>query len=255
MNDFSLFRFIPIWRRHFLAWRKYWLSSLMFSFGEPFIYMVGLGYGLGQLLPEIGGMTYVMFVASGSLALSAANGATFEGMYSAFSRMFIQRTWDAIINAPMSLSDVMLAEWFFAASKSLLSAITFVAALYAMDVSREWTVLWVLPIAFLIGLTFGGIALIMTAIAKGYEFFSYWFSLGVLPMSMISGVFFPVAQLPRSLQIVGDLLPLKHAVELVRPLLRGTMPEHWALHGGVLLLYAIASFLAAYLLVRRRFAN
>jgi lipooligosaccharide transport system permease protein len=251
----SFLRWIPIWRRHFLAWRKYWLSSLMFSTAEPLIYMIGLGYGLGALIPEMGGMTYILFVASGSLAFSVQNGATFEGMYSAFSRMFIQRTWDAIVNAPMSLTDVMLSEWIFAASKAVLSCCTFIAALVLMGVSREWTLLLIIPIAFLIGLAFAGLALIMTAIAKGYEFFSYWFSLGVLPMAMISGVFFPVDQLPSWLKFVGNVLPLKHAVELIRPFMLGQMPGGAIVHVAVLLLYAVGSFYIALKLIRKRFEN
>jgi lipooligosaccharide transport system permease protein len=255
MNDFSLIRFIPIWRRHFLAWKKYWLSSLMFSTAEPLIYMIGFGYGLGALVPELGGMSYIVFVASGSLAFSAQNGATFEGMYSAFSRMFIQRTWDAIINAPMSLFDVMMSEWTIAASKAVLSSATFVAALVVLGISREWTLIWVIPVALLIGLAFAALALIMTSVAKGYEFFSYWFSLGVLPMAMISGVFFPVEQLPHWVQFIGDCLPLKHGVELVRPLVQGTLPSNALLHVGVLLIYAIGGFAIAATLIRRRFAN
>ncbi len=255
MSDFSLFRFIPIWRRHFLAWKKYWLSSLMFSTFEPLVYMVGFGYGMGALVPELGGMTYVAFIASGSLAFGAQNGATFEGMYSAFSRMFIQRTWDAIINAPMSLFDVMMSEWTIAATKAVLSSVTFIAALLVLGISREWTLIWVVPVALLIGLAFAALALIMTAVAKGYEFFSYWFSLGVLPMAMISGVFFPVEQLPKWLQFIGDCLPLKHGVELIRPLVQGKLPSDVLLHVGVLALYALGGFAIATHLIRKRFAN
>jgi lipooligosaccharide transport system permease protein len=254
-SDFSLTRWLPIWRRHFLSWRRYWLSSLMFSFGEPFIYMLGLGYGLGRLVPELGGMSYIMFVASGTLAFSIVNGATFEGMYSAFARMQIQRTWDAITNAPMSLSDVVLAEWIFAASKSVLSCMMFATALILMGVSREWTLIFLLPCAILIGAVFAGIALIMCSIAKGYEFFSYWFSLGIMPLAMISGVFFPMSELPSALQTVSYCLPMSHAVELVRPFLQGKISPNVWLHVAVLVTYAIAAFSLALYLFRRRFAN
>jgi lipooligosaccharide transport system permease protein len=253
--DFSLTRWFPIWRRHFLSWRRYWLSSLMFAVGEPFIYMLGLGYGLGKLVPELGGMSYIMFVASGTLAFSIVNGATFEGMYSAYARMQIQRTWDAILNAPMSLTDVVIAEWLFAASKSVLSCVTFVGALMLLGVSREWTLLFVIPAALLIGAVFAGIALIMCAIAKGYEFFSYWFSLGIMPLAMTSGVFFPMSELPEALQIVSYCLPMSHAVELVRPLLQGNIAPHVWLHVAVLTAYAFGTFAVALALFRRRFAN
>jgi lipooligosaccharide transport system permease protein len=255
MNDFSLLRFIPIWRRHFLSWRRYWFSSIMFSFGEPFIYMLGLGYGLGRLVPELGGMTYIMFVASGTLVFSIVNGATFEGMYSAFARMQIQRTWDAITNAPMSLTDVVLAEWTFAASKSVLSSFMFVGALILLGVSREWTLLLVVPAAILIGFVFAGIALIMCSIAKGYEFFSYWFSLGIMPLAMLSGVFFPMSELPTALRAISYCLPMSHAVDLIRPLLQGNISPNALLHIAVLVAYAVVAFAVALTLFRRRFAN
>jgi lipooligosaccharide transport system permease protein len=255
MSDFSFTRFIPYWRRNFLAWKKFWLSSLMFAVGEPFIYMLGLGYGLGRLVPELGGMTYIMFVASGTLAFSIVNGATFEGMYSAFARMQIQRTWDAVLNAPMSLRDVVFAEWVFAASKSVLSCVAFVTALVLLGVSREWTLVFVLPIALLTGLVFAGIALIMTSVANGYEFFSYWFSLGIMPLAMLSGVFFPMSELPAALQTVSYCLPMSHAVDLIRPLLLGKLPQNALLHIAVLLAYAIGTFAIAMTLFKRRFAN
>jgi lipooligosaccharide transport system permease protein len=255
MNDFSITRFFPYWRRNFLAWKKYWLSSLMFAVGEPFIYMLGLGYGLGRLVPELGGMTYIMFVASGTLAFSIVNGATFEAMYSAFARMQIQRTWDGVLSAPMSLSDVVLGEWIFAAAKSVISCIAFALALILLGVSREWTLVFIVPIALLIGLVFAGIALIMTSIATGYEFFSYWFSLGVMPLAMISGVFFPMSELPAALQAVSYCLPMSHAVDLIRPLLLGHAPANVLLHLGVLTLYAMSTFAIALTIFKRRFAN
>lgn len=255
MSDFSITRFFPYWRRNFLAWKKYWLSSLMFAVGEPFVYMVGLGYGLGRLVPELGGMTYIMFVASGTLAFSIVNGATFEAMYSAFARMQIQRTWDGVLNAPMSLSDVVVGEWVFAATKSMISCVAFALALIVLGVSREWTLIYVIPIALLIGLVFAGIALIMTSLANGYEFFSYWFSLGIMPLAMISGVFFPMSELPSALQAVSYCLPMSHAVELVRPLLQGRAPPNLWLHLVVLSAYAIGTFSIALTLFKRRFAN
>ncbi|MCS6997074.1 MAG: ABC transporter permease [Casimicrobiaceae bacterium] len=248
-------RWWPIWRRHFLAWRRYWLSSLMFAVVEPLLYMLGLGYGLGALVPELGGMSYLLFVASGTLAFSIVNAASFEAMYSAFARMQVQRTWDAILNAPLELRDVLLAEWLFAASKSALSCVAFVGALLLLGVSREATLVLVLPASALIGLAFAALALIMTALAKGYEFFAYWFSLGLMPLAMLSGVFFPMSQLPPALEQISWYLPMSHAVELIRPLVRGALPAYWVLHVAVLALYAVAGFALAYALVKRRFVH
>jgi hypothetical protein len=111
-------RFIPVWQRNFLVWRKLAIPSILGNLADPMIYMLGLGYGLGRLLPEVGGVSYIAFLAAGTVCFSTMNAATFEALYSAFSRMQVQRTWDAILNAPISLDDLMLAELVWAASKS-----------------------------------------------------------------------------------------------------------------------------------------
>ncbi len=114
-------RFVPVWRRNFLVWRKLAIPSLLGNLADPMLYMLGLGYGLGALLPQVEGMPYIAFLASGTVAYSTMNSATFESLYSAFSRLHVQRTWDAILNAPVNLDDIVLGEMVWAASKSVLS--------------------------------------------------------------------------------------------------------------------------------------
>ena len=92
---------LPVWRRNFLVWRKLALPSILGNLADPLIYMLGLGYGLGAMLPEIAGQSYVAFLAAGTVCASTMNAATFEALYSAFSRMHVQRTWEAIMNAPV----------------------------------------------------------------------------------------------------------------------------------------------------------
>lgn len=110
-------RFIPVWRRNFLVWRKLAIPSVLGNLADPMIYMLGLGYGLGALLPEVGGVSYLAFLAAGTVCFSTMNAATFEALYSAFSRMQVQKTWEAILNAPVALDDLVLAELVWAASR------------------------------------------------------------------------------------------------------------------------------------------
>ncbi|HEY5307701.1 MAG TPA: hypothetical protein VIK97_04260 [Casimicrobiaceae bacterium] len=102
-------RFVPVWRRNLLVWKKLAVASILGNIADPLLYMLALGYGIGSLVGEVGGMSYVAFIGTGMVCQSAMFTASFEGMYSAFSRMHMQRTWDGIINAPVSLDDVMLA--------------------------------------------------------------------------------------------------------------------------------------------------
>jgi lipooligosaccharide transport system permease protein len=178
--------------------------------------------------------------------------ATFEAMYSGFSRMHVQRTWDAIMNAPVTLDDVVLGEAVWAASKASLSgaAVLLVAALLGLVHSA--LALWILPLVFLTGLAFAGLGLIMTSLSPSYDFFMYYFTLAITPMMLVSGIFFPLDQLPHWLQSIAQALPLTHAVALARPLMTGTLPAGVAVHLLVLGAYAVVSFYVALVLARRR---
>lgn len=245
-------RFLSVWRRNFLVWRKLALTSVLGNLADPMIYLFGLGYGLGSLLPEVHGMPYIAFLAAGTLCSSAMNAACFEALYNAFSRMHVQKTWEAILNAPVALEDVVAGEWFWAASKAALSGTAILAVVVVLGYADLAYALWLLPIAFLIGLCFSGLGLIVTALAPSYDFFMYYFTLFITPMTLLSGVFFPLDRLPTVLQAVAQALPLTHAVALVRPLLQGQVPEHILLHLAVLLGVALAAFAVALRLARRR---
>jgi lipooligosaccharide transport system permease protein len=245
-------RFLPVWRRNLLVWRKLAIPSILGNLADPLIYVLGLGYGLGSMLPQVGGVSYVAFLAAGMVCSSTMNSATFEAMYSAFSRMHVQRTWDAIMNAPVDLDDVVLAELVWAASKSVLSGVAILAVVWLLGLSHSALAFWVLALLPLIGLAFGALALAVTAMARSYDFFMYYFTLVITPMSLLCGVFFPVEQLPPAFQAIAAFLPLTHAVAIARPLLLGNIPADVALHVLVLLAYAAAGFYAATILFRRR---
>lgn len=259
MSHFALprvsLRFIPIWRRHWLVWRKVAAPSILGHLADPVIYMLGLGYGLGSLLPEIAGMSYITFLAAGTLCYSSMNSASFEALYSGFSRMHEQRTWEAILNTPVTLDDVVTAEILWAATKSLMSGAAVLAVIWLLGLSHAPLSLWMIPLSLLIGLTFAAIGLIITALAPSYDFFMYYFTLVITPMMLLCGVFFPVTQLPQGLQVLAAALPLTHAVDLARPLMSGLMPPQALLHVGVLLAYTLAGFYISLVLFRRRLAR
>jgi lipooligosaccharide transport system permease protein len=255
-KDFALPRLSgrlrQVWRRNFLVWRKLAIPSMLGNLADPMLYMLGLGFGLGALLPEVNGTPYITFLAAGTVCYSTMNSATFEALYSAFSRMQVQRTWDAIMNAPVGLDDIVVAEALWAASKSFLSGLAILVVIWVLGLSHSAMVLWLIPLTLLIGLTFGSLGLIVTALAPSYDFFLYYFTLAITPMVLLCGVFFPVGQLPPALQQVSAVLPLTHAIELARPLVNGRVPEHALLHLAVLAAFAIVGLYLALVLSRRR---
>ena len=249
--SFSL-RSFPVWRRNLLVWRKLAIASILGNIAEPMLYMLALGYGIGALIGEIDGMPYVAFIGTGMVCQSAMFTASFEGMYSAFSRMHMQRTWDAIINAPIALDDVVLAEWIWCATKALMSTIAILLVLMGLGFGHTPLAVWILPLGFLIGLTFGAFGLVMNALAPGYDFFTYFFTLVLTPQLLMSGVYFPVEQMPGWLQAVANALPLKHAIDIARPLMLGNVPDAILLHVAVLVAYALVAYWVALVLTRRR---
>jgi len=245
---------VAVWRRNFLVWRKLAAESVLGNIVEPLFYLVGFGIGFGTLVPEVDGVRYIAYLAGGTICYSTMMAASFEALYSGFSRMHVQRTWEGILNAPVSLEDVVFAEWVWAASKSFLSGMAVLLVAVALGLGHSWTMLFIVPTAFLIGLCFSGLGLVMTALAKSYDFFMYWFTLAITPMMLVCGVFYPLSNMPGWLQAVAKALPLTHGIALGRPLLLGRWPEAPLLHVAVLLAYGVAGFAIALRLFRRRLA-
>jgi lipooligosaccharide transport system permease protein len=252
-------RWWPVFQRNLLVWRKLAVPSLVGNIAEPLIWLVAFGYGMGMLVGQVrvGGtqVPYILFLASGSICMSAMNAASFEALYSAFSRMHVQKTWDGIMNAPVSLDDVVMAEMLWAGFKALFSVTAILLVMLSLGISASPKLLVAWPVLLAVGITFSCIALIFNALAKGYDFFTYYFSLFLTPMMFLSGVFFPREQLPGPIRAVSDWLPLASAVELVRPMFMDRWPEQPVRHLLVLAAYAVVAYWIALALTRKRFAT
>lgn len=245
---------VPVWRRNFLVWRKLIAASVLGNLADPLIMLLGLGWGLGALMPSIEGMSYMAFFAAGSLCSATMMTASFEAMFSAFSRMQGQRTWEGILHSPLTIDDVVAGEALWAASKAWLTGSTILTVVMVFGLSSSWLAMLTLPVAFLVGLCFSAIGLLMTVLARNWDFFSFYLTLVLTPMVMISGVFFPMDRLPGALQVVAQVLPLHHGVSLVRPLVAGQWPADALLHIAVLCAYTVVAYGWAVGTARRRFS-
>jgi len=246
-------RWFPVWRRNFLVWKKLAIPSMLGNLADPLLYMLGLGYGLGGLLQSVDGVPYLHFLAAGMLCYSVTNSSTFETLYSAFSRMQVQKTWEAILNTPLGLRDVLLGELAWASSKALLSGAAILLVIWGLGLQADFVLsLALIPVALLTGFCFAGLGLAVNAVSPNYDFFLYYFTLAITPMVLLGGVFYPPSALPAWLAAGAAWLPLTHAIELARPLVLGHWPDRPLWHGVVLLLYGVAGFTAALGLTRRR---
>jgi lipooligosaccharide transport system permease protein len=238
-------RFVPVWRRNYLVWRKYLFERVLSNIVEPLITLVAFGYGLGSLLPDVGGASYLQFLASGSICMSVMYSAKFESLWGAYSRMDTQKTWAGIMNTPTSIDDILLGEVTWAASKALVTGLAMLLVIWALGVARTPTSLLALPLAFLAALTFSAMALIVNSVARGYDTLSNYFVVVVTPMVFLSGVFFPLEQLPDWLRSVARWLPLAAMVDVVRPLVLGQTLVHPVRDLALLIGYGAASYYVA----------
>ena len=245
-------RWVAVWRRHALVWRKLLIPSLIGNFVDPLLYLLALGYGLGRFVGEMDGMPYVTFLASGIVCSSAMNTATFESLYSGFTRMTTQQTWAGMLATPLDIDDIVMGEMMWAGTKSLISAGAILLVATLLGIFHGVTPLLVLPLTLLVGVCFSSMALVVTVISKNYDFFMYYVTLLLTPMMLLSGIFFPLDGVPAALQSAATFLPLTHGVALIRPLLTGQLPQAPLLHLGVLVGYTIVGYSLATVLARRR---
>jgi lipooligosaccharide transport system permease protein len=246
------FNWVSVWRRNYLVWRKLALASMFGNLADPMIYLFGLGFGLGLMVGHVDGVSYIAFLAAGTVGSSVMMSASFEAMYSGFSRMHVQRTWEAIMHTPLSLGDVVLGEMVWAGSKALLSGTAIMLVAGVLGYASFPSMLIALPVIALAGLAFASVAMIVTALAPSYDFFMFYQTLVLTPMLLLSGVFFPLTQLPLAARSVAQILPLANAVELIRPAMLGRPLDDPWLHVGVLVAYVVVAFLISAVLFRRR---
>lgn len=243
-----------VWCRNAMVWRKLAVPSLLGNVADPVMALLAFGLGLGAMLPEVEGLSYLNYLAVGALAVSAMNAATFESLYSAFSRMHVQKTWHSIMNTPVRLHEIVLGEWLWATAKSALSTGLMMVVVAVLGVGDWvfWLVSW--PVLIVCGAMFAGLALCVNAKAPSFDFFIFYFTLVVTPMTFLSGAFFPRDRLPVWLGWIADFLPLSLAVDALRAVYAHRFWDLLALL-LVLMVYAGVGIVCAVKLTRRRFVG
>ena len=243
---------LTVWRRNALVWRKLMAASLLLHFGEPLIYLLGIGYGLGRFVGEIDGMPYFTFLASGFIAWSAMNVASMESMWSVYTRMVPQKTYEAILATPAEVDDIVIGELLWCGTKSLMSGSAILAVAAMLGAVNDWDALLIIPVIFLTGVCFAAPGLVVTAYTRAYEYFNFYMTLIMTPMFILCGVFYPVSSLPGPVQSAVQFLPLTHAVEIIRPIVVGQPVTDLGFHLGALILFGLVSTWIATILFRRR---
>ncbi len=239
-------RSLRIWQRNFSIYKKNWKISFLPPLIEPLLYILAFGVGLAVMVGEInyGGqeLTYTRFIAPALVSVAIMYNAFFETTYNSFVRMYYQKTFDALLATPLNLEEVILGEMLWAATKSVIAATLMSLVISFCGFFEFPGALLLIPLAALGGLLFAALGMICTALVPGIETFNLPIFLGITPMFLFSGTFFPLQNLPGWAQNIAQLLPLTHLVALVR----GCSLQIWS---GDLWLSLIYLLVAAFLLL------
>jgi lipooligosaccharide transport system permease protein len=234
-------------QRNLLVYKHGWM--IIFSgFFEPLFYLLAIGFGLGSMVPQVAGVSYPAFVAPGLLASSCLNGAITDGLFNIWFKLHMQKTYDGILATPMRVADVACGELMWALFRGSLYAASFLLVVVAVGEVQGPRMLaspmaaLALPAAMLVAASFSAMALCATTFVRKVEDFDVVMGLGVTPMFLFSGIFFPVAQLPAAIQWMLQIVPLYHAVELLRALTTGTPAAALWWHVTYLVVGGVAAF-------------
>jgi lipooligosaccharide transport system permease protein len=231
-----------MWQRNATVGRKTIATSLTPRFLEAIAYLAIMGLGLGTYLTSVEGIDYIDYIAPGVAASTVMFGAIIETTYNSFVRIHVRRVFEAVVTTPLSLADVVVGEYLWAATRAVTYGVVFLIVMAAFGlVASAWALLC--PLVFLIGaLTFAVLGMAYTAMVSNIEHFNILFTGIITPMFLFSGVFFPFSDLPEWAQAIGWCLPLSHLVAATRALTLGDPDLLTLAHVGFLVGLLLALF-------------
>jgi lipooligosaccharide transport system permease protein len=210
---------VKVWQRNFLYFKKTWLVSIFWIVLEPVIYLGAIGFGLGSFVSNIGGLSYIEFFFPALLCTTAMLVAFFEGTYGNYTKLTHQKTYATIMLTRVGPEEIVAGELLWASSKGFFGVMGVTVVAIFFGLIDSYKILLALPVLFLISAMFSCVGMIFTSIARNYDSFIYSTSGLIVPMSLLSGTYFPLEQLPTGLRYVAYLFPLTHGVAAVRGIL------------------------------------
>jgi lipooligosaccharide transport system permease protein len=246
-------RAVKVWHRNLTVFIRTWQVNFFPPLVEALLYLFAIGIGIGSYVKEIDGIPYVNFIAPAILAIAVMNSAFFECTYGSFVRMYYQKSFDAMIATPLSIEDVIAGELLWGATRSVIYVVIMLPVFAVFKVISLPLSLLAIPLAFLGGLMFAGIAMCFTAITPGIDTLNYPSFLFITPMTLFSGTFFPLTLLPVALQYFAlAVLPLTHLVAIMRMFTLATISPVLLLHLAWIVVVTVLCSIAAINLMRKR---
>jgi lipooligosaccharide transport system permease protein len=202
--------------REVVNFSSYWRSATFSSTVEPTIYLLAFGFGFGSLVSRVGGYDYVDFVGTGIVATAVLFSSAFPAMFGTFVKYQFQRTYDAILAAPVDTEELVTAEALWIATRAGVYGCVPMLVAIPFGLDPSWGMLAVPFIAWVSGYGWACFGIAVAGFAKSIENFSYIVSAVLTPLFLVAGTFFPISSLPDWAQVLANFNPLYQCVQLVR---------------------------------------
>jgi lipooligosaccharide transport system permease protein len=218
---------------------RYWKATTFSSIVQPTIYLLAFGLGFGSLVHQVGHVRYVEYVATGVVATAVLFSSAFPGMFNTFIRWQFQRTYDAILAAPVDVEELITAEVLWISVRAGAYGLAPLLVGIAFGLKPDAGMLLVPLIGFVTGFGFAAFGVTVAAVAKTIDNFNYITSAVLTPLFLVAGTFFPISSLPAGLRTIAQFNPLYHCVQLVRDASLGALGGADLGHAAVLIAFAL----------------
>lgn len=242
---------IQVWLRNFLFFRKTFLVSFFWTILEPLMYLAAIGFGLGRFVEQIEGLTFIDFYYPGLLASTAMMISYFESTYPNYTKLTYQKTYAMMLLTPLDEKQILFGEILWAATKGFIAVcgVCFVSLFFGLF---KYQILLTLPFLFLVCLVFASFGMVVVSLAKNYDSFIFSTSGIIIPMSLLSGTYFSIQDMPVFFKGLSFLLPLTHGVNLTRDLIYRSLTWQSLISVSVLLAYLYVFSSLSYRLFKKK---
>jgi len=232
------FRFWLVTERKLRALRGYASSAIITSFGNPLVYLLALGIGLGSLVPAgVGGVDYLVFVAPALLAMAAVFVANEESTYPVLVGFKYRPIFIAMHQTSIRGRDILMGNMVFVAMRMTATVGIYFFIIVLFGGVEKSTAPLAIFVAVMTGLAIAApVSAYAATITTDRGQLPMLFRLVFMPLFLFSGTFFPLELLPQGLQVVGWLSPLWHGAEWGRVLTFGLSEPWWLTLGHALYL-------------------
>ena len=228
--------------RDITNFKSFWKTTTFSSILDPTIYLLAFGVGFGTLVTVVKGIDYIYFVGTGMVATAVLFSSVFSAMYGVFIKHRFQRTYDAILAAPVDTEELATAEVLWLGIRAGVYGMAPLLVSMLFGLTPLWGILAVPFIGMVTGIGFAALGVFAAASVAKIDHFNYIQSALITPLFLVSGTFFPIEDLPRWVEIGSWFNPLYHCVQLVRDAVVYGFETTDLWHAAFLLVFAFATW-------------